>query len=473
MRNFKKFLALVLATLMVISAAATVSAYSDVADDNTYAAAINALTEYGIVNGIGDDKFGPDNDVVRYQMAIMMARALEPKTTDWQNGMAIFEDVTEWYGAIGYAYMNGIVTGMDATHFEPYTGIKCRDALIMAVRALGYKVDTTLTPYWIGAYQTAAKLGLTKDLQVTDPAKTLTRAETAQVIYNMLKATPANGGATIEEKNFGVAGNTNVTKFVITATPKQAYVAKAQAAEAGYVGIQPLVNGLPDGSIIYIPASVLGIKDADVENYFNYGVDLVNYVEKTGKFDKAILGADPTVVYSTEVTVSSPKITVNGSVYYPTSEITGAALKNEIVIYNGGVSASAQKILLKDSDGDIINPDGTKKAIFAYQSANGTKYYAVVLGDKVISEAQALEQFGVIVEDSYTDYSTLEAAALKDKNFQLSLFDDDGDGKFDRGVYTGVYMSVYPGKAAKDAKPAVEKAAKAAKPVFEKAVKAA
>ena len=452
MRNFKKFLALVLATLMVISAAATVSAYSDVADDNTYAAAIDALTEYKIVNGTNTelDTFSPDDDVVRYQMALMMARALEPQVTDWQEGLAVFTDVNEWYGAIAYAYTKGIVTGIGNGLFAPKQGIKYQDALIMAVRALGYEFSVTCDPYWIDAYKIANEIGLTNGVKVTEPAKTLTRAETAQVIYNMLKATPADGGATIEEKNFGVAGNTNVTKFVITATPKQAYAAKAQAAEAGYVGIQPLVNGLPDGSIIYIPASVLGIKDEDVENYFNYGVDLVNYVEKTGKFDKAILGADPSIVYSTEVSVSSPKITVNGSVYYPVSEITGAALKNELVIYNGGVNASAQKILLKDSDGDIINPDGTKKAIFAYQSANGTKYYAVVLGDKVISEAQALEQFGVIVEDSYTDYSTLEAAALKDKSFQLSLFDDDGDGKYDRAIYTGVFMSVYPGKADKD-----------------------
>ena len=452
MRNFKKFLALVLATLMVISAAATVSAYSDVADDNTYAAAIDALTEYKIVNGTNTelDTFSPDDDVVRYQMALMMARALEPKVTDWQEGLAVFTDVNEWYGAIAYAYTKGIVTGIGNGLFAPKQGIKYQDALIMAVRALGYEFSVTCDPYWIDAYKIANEIGLTNGVKVTEPAKTLTRAETAQVIYNMLKATPADGGATLEEKNFGVAGNTNVTKFVITATPKQAYAAKAQAAEAGYVGIQPLVNGLPDGSIIYIPASVLGIKDEDVENYFNYGVDLVNYVEKNGKFDKAILGADPAIVYSTEVSVSSPKITVNGSVYYPVSEITGAALKNEIVIYNGGVNASAQKILLKDSDGDIINPDGTKKAIFAYQSANGTKYYAVVLGDKVISEAQALEQFGVIVEDSYTDYSTLEATALKDKSFQLSLFDDDGDGKYDRAIYTGVFMSVYPGKADKD-----------------------
>lgn len=59
MRNFKKFLALVLAMLMVVSAGAAVSAFSDVAEDNQYAAAIADLVEKGIVNGVGDDKFNP------------------------------------------------------------------------------------------------------------------------------------------------------------------------------------------------------------------------------------------------------------------------------------------------------------------------------------------------------------------------------------------------------------------------------
>lgn len=446
MRNLKKFLALVLATLMVISAAATVSAYSDVADDDTYAAAIAALTEYGIVNGTNAelDTFSPDDDVVRYQMALMMARALEPDTEDWQEGMAIFEDVTEWYGAIAYAYMNGIVTGMDATHFEPKTGIKCRDALIMAVRALGYEVDVTLTPYWIGAYQTAAKIGLTNNLKVNDPAKTLTRAETAQVIYNMLKATPADGGATIEEKNFGVAGDSNVTTFVITATPNQAYADGAKAVEAGYVGIQPLVNGIPNGAIVYIPSEMIGIDADDVDNYFNYSVDLVNYVEKTGKFDKAVIGADPTVVYSTNLTVANGKVTINSIPYYPATEITGAALKNEIVIYAGGSDAREARILLKDSDGDIIDQNGKKVAIYAYQAPNGTKYYADQLKAKVISEATALEDYGVIVEGSYTEYETLTYDKLStESNYQFTLFDDNNDGKFDRAIWAPVYMSVF------------------------------
>ncbi|MFR0872961.1 MAG: S-layer homology domain-containing protein [Oscillospiraceae bacterium] len=36
--------------------------------------------------------------------------------------MSIFTDVTEWYGAINYAYMNGIVTGISNLQFAPHAG---------------------------------------------------------------------------------------------------------------------------------------------------------------------------------------------------------------------------------------------------------------------------------------------------------------------------------------------------------------
>lgn len=469
MRNLKKFLALVLATLMVISAAATVSAYSDVADDSVYATAINTLSEYGIVKGIGNDEFGADLSVQRYQMALMMVRALEPES-DWNvGGMKVFEDTPEelygnYFGAIAYARMSGIINGVDDTHFAPADGIKYCDALIMAVRALGYTVDVTVSPYWMGAYQTATKLGLTKNIDVIDPAQILTRAQTAQVIYNMIKATPADGGATIEEKNFAVPGENNVTKYVITSTPKQYYATKT--VETGFVGAQPLVNGVPDGDTLYIPVEKLGIEADEVENYFNYSVDLVNLNAKTGRYDKAILGAAPAVIYSNDVTIpdGTSKFVLNGTSYYPTAEFAGEALKNEIVIFNGGSTAGNTRILLTDSDGDVINENGGKVAIFAYQAPDGTKYYADKIDSIVISYAEALTKYGVDVSGTYTRYSTLKLADLKNsKNYQLTMFDDNGDGKFDRAIYTPVYMSVYPGSVKKDTATGIVGPAKDAK----------
>lgn len=462
MRNLKKFLALVLATLMVISAAATVSAYSDVADDNIYAAAIAALTEYGIVNGTNTelDTFSPDDDVVRYQMALMMARALEPDTEDWQNGMAIFEDVTEWYGAIAYAYMNGIVTGMDATHFEPKTGIKCRDALIMAVRALGYEVDVTLTPYWIGAYQTAAKIGLTKNLQVNDPAKTLTRAETAQVIYNMLKATPADGGATIEEKNFDIKGDKNTTVAVITATSKQAFDGDVVVADdSTYVTLQLLNADGTLGGGFYAKFADLGFdENVKPDDVIGYSVNLVNF--EGGKFTKAV--PNDAVVVTTndaDVTVSSDKkkVTIDKKVYWLVDEYSADSIKNELIVKtdDGRVATSLLDSTNKfyyDKSGNIVTP--VSKKILAYKvddmtATNGQSLYALIdpETDKPYRVYTVNELLDVKdIADAYNDITSVDGYAdlgSITEAVQLTLFDDDGDEIYDRAISTPIYMSVY------------------------------
>ena len=457
MRNLKKFLALVLAMLMIVSASAVVSAsdFSDVADDNIYAEAIADLVEKGITNGVEVGVFGPDQPVERFQMALFMARALEPDVDDWMTGMQVFTDVNEWYGAIAYAYVNGIVTGMGDGIFAPHDGIRYQDALIMALRALGYKVDVSGDPYWLAAYNQAQAIGLTKGVEVYVGEQVLTRAETAQIIYNMLYTTPADGGATIAAKNFGEATAANTTTFIITATPKQAYADSFKAAEEGYVGIQAIVNGVPEGDVVYVPAKMLGIDDDEIENYFSYAVDLVNYDAKTTNFDRAILGADPVVTYGSAINdeVSATKIKVGDTTYTTVEAFTGAALLNEIVVFNGGEFSTAAKILLFNKDGDICNYNGAIVATFAYETSTGVRYYVdenVAAGStvKVISEAAALEKYGVEIADgTYTKYATMTANDLKNiGNYQISLYDDDRDGKYERAVATPVYVSVFKAK---------------------------
>lgn len=443
MRNFKKFLALVLATLMVVSAAATVSAYSDVADDNIYADAIAALTEYGIVNGTGEDVYSPDADVLRFQMALMMARALEPDVEDWNDGLAVFTDVNEWYGAIAYAYTNNIVTGIGNGQFAPRNGIRYQDALIMAVRALGYDVNTNCDPYWIDAYKIADSIGLTKGVKVTDPAKTLTRAETAQVIYNMLKATPADGGATIEEKNFGVAGANNVTTVIVTATEKQQYDKNAKPAEAGYVGVQVVAGGIPTGEVKYYPAALLGIESDKIEDSFAHSFDLVNYDAEKDTFVKVVAGLDPVVVNGTNVAINTDngKITINGTVYYAVEEAVGAKLKNELVVYAGGAVAETNSVLVVDKNGNVYNKEN--QVVATAVDVNGTTLY---LYDGVFhTENEALKAFGIAVPGASVNYTTYTAAQLKalNNNYQISLYDDNRDGKFDRATIAKLYMDVY------------------------------
>ena len=115
MINFKKFLALVLAMLMVVSAGAAVSAFDDVADDSTYAAAIADLAEKEIVRGKAADAFDPDANVTRWQMALFIVRAITGETDDanWADGFCYFNDIAagQYPGAISKAAAAGIILG--------------------------------------------------------------------------------------------------------------------------------------------------------------------------------------------------------------------------------------------------------------------------------------------------------------------------------------------------------------------------
>lgn len=461
MRNFKKFLALVLAMLMVVSAAATVSAFSDVAEDNQYAAAIADLVEKGIVNGVGDDKFNPDGAVERYQMALMMARALDPDKTneEWAEGMSIFTDVTEWYGAINYAYMNGIVTGIGNLQFAPHAGIRYQDALIMALRALGYTVDVSGDPYWLAAYNQAAKIGLTKNVAVNKGDKTLTRAETAQVIYNMLYTTPADGGATIAAKNFGEATIKNTTTFVITATGAQSYTgASEKVADDKYVTIQKLNADGTLGDGMYVEFAKLGFdEDVKADDVIGYSVKLVN-LKEDGKFDKAIAGTATTVLTTdSNVSISNDgkKVTIDNRVYWLTDSFEKNTIKNEIIVKtNDGKVPTATldnvSKLYYNKNGDVVAQDGTVLALKQeVTAANGQTLYKLAKDkDKdAFLLYTAAELLNVKeIADKYNEFTSVEGYADLTKlsgALQLTLFDDNGDGKYDRAISTPVYMSVF------------------------------
>lgn len=464
MRNLKKFLALVLATLMMVSAAAVVSAdFTDVAADNRYAAAINDLAVKGIVQGTTETTFAPTADVTRTQMAIFLARTLSGETENnarWEKGIVPYTDVTEWSGAIEYVQVKGLINGWTDINgklvFGPKDNVTYVQALKMAIGALGYTEE--LAWPW-GYYNKAVELGLTYNMDVSDLNAELNRAEAAQIIYNVLYAEPANGGLTLAEANFGIQTANDSTLFVVTATPKQFYAkdadnvkydANSSEVAGNYIGLQKLVNGIPSGNIIYVENEALGIADADVEDYFNRAIELINYNEETGEFYDVVLGEAPVVLNQAKAPGKDKKVTIDGVKYTPVDVLTGATLLNEMIIYNGAVAEESAKMLIVDEDGMVYNKAGDRVGRYVYTSSTGTKYYHDEANQKVISEAKALADWGVPVIDEAGSFARLATiygdainANMKDKAYQLALYDDDRDGLYERAVYTPVYMGVY------------------------------
>ena len=186
MRNLKKFLALVLAMLMLVGATVITTG---AADEGDYSDAAQRLAAINILKGDTNGNLMLDQGVTRWHTALFFVQALTGRTdgAEWNaiKNSDIFTDVPEYGTAIDYAAGIGLIKGRGNGIYGYGDPIIYQDMLVMAVRALGYETADMSYPY--GHIMAAEKLGLnenmSKDVNYKDE---LTRGETAQIIWNML-----------------------------------------------------------------------------------------------------------------------------------------------------------------------------------------------------------------------------------------------------------------------------------------------
>ncbi len=176
-----------------------VMSFNDVPVSYWAAEAVYALTKEGIVSGVGNDNFAPEEKVSRSQFAKMLVEAFDIKAS----GTAVFKDADKnaWY----YTYINaangaGIINGYPDGTFGVDDAITRQDAAVMLARALNYKgikseAETVsyndaekIAPYAADAIGTMLKAGIMsgRGNNNFDPEANMTRAEAATVFYRML-----------------------------------------------------------------------------------------------------------------------------------------------------------------------------------------------------------------------------------------------------------------------------------------------
>ncbi|MEK4063696.1 MULTISPECIES: pullulanase [Paenibacillus] len=176
--------------------------FKDVPAANWAAAAIKSLSAKQIVTGVTSSEFKPKSNVSRAEFTALLVRALGVTV----EGQAAFADVKPdaWYSSyVATAVSRGIVTGRSQESFAPNAAISREEMAVMVIRALevkqGKKVevasgttrfaDASGISAWAGSYvNAAAELGLVqgKADHKFAPKELMTRAESAQVIYNLL-----------------------------------------------------------------------------------------------------------------------------------------------------------------------------------------------------------------------------------------------------------------------------------------------
>lgn len=168
--------------------------------------AIEELASRSIIDGIDDDTYEPDSGMTRAQFAAIAVRALGLPE---KNGFD-FEDVseTDWfYSYVNTAYAYGIIDGVSDTEFNPNGKITLEEAATMTARAAklcGMKIALTddgirnilaeFTDYTTVSDWAAESVAFCYSENILDnsvleikPKEEITRAEMAQMIYNMLE----------------------------------------------------------------------------------------------------------------------------------------------------------------------------------------------------------------------------------------------------------------------------------------------
>jgi len=157
---------------------------------------IQLMTEKGIITGLGGQKFGPDNQARRCELAVMLVKALKLPTVGTETG---FIDVPKghWAGAqIAAAQKAGIISGFPGGKFKPEDYVTRGQMAMMLAKAFDLKrinradefIDVPISYWAYDAIQRLADNGISIGFEdkTFRPAALVRRAEAAVFLAKAL-----------------------------------------------------------------------------------------------------------------------------------------------------------------------------------------------------------------------------------------------------------------------------------------------
>lgn len=119
-------------------------AFSDVPRDEWYAESVRIASSLGIVKGVSETEFKPEQWIDRGEIAAMVVRAFQESIPFGDHPeSAPFDDVpADYFAALDIAKASeaGIVNGSDEHNFKPLAKAKRAEAVVMLQRALGQEL---------------------------------------------------------------------------------------------------------------------------------------------------------------------------------------------------------------------------------------------------------------------------------------------------------------------------------------------
>ncbi len=183
----------------------SISTFSDVSPNDWYFDYVSSMSNRGIMSGYGDKSFKPNQPITRAEFVKTLLTAQEKIGVNYSefnnDGATNFVDVDTYHWFFDYvnkASANGIVEGYQDRSFKPNNTITRAEAvkIIYNVSPIlqhttldGWNFDDVPTNDWFsGAVQRASQRNIIngKSNRLFAPHDTLTRAETAKIIYMYL-----------------------------------------------------------------------------------------------------------------------------------------------------------------------------------------------------------------------------------------------------------------------------------------------
>lgn len=180
----KKIFSLFLIVALIFGLSATAFA-ADFVDtiEVPQSEAIDVIETLGIVEGFGENVYGPHDVLTRAQLCTMLTRALYGAPV--YTSAVEFEDVDPMHWAHAYintAYVYGLMVGYGDGKFGPEDEITYTQMAAVIMKALGYDCNKMVWPAGVNAM--AHTLDLFNNVAFSAYEDGCTRAHAAQMIYN-------------------------------------------------------------------------------------------------------------------------------------------------------------------------------------------------------------------------------------------------------------------------------------------------
>ncbi|SDD65345.1 S-layer homology domain-containing protein [Paenibacillus sp. UNCCL117] len=176
--------------------------YTDLADVYEEARkAIGILTARHVIQGVEDDRYAPFKPVTRAEFATLLARAFAWEEAPYSGAFADVQEGDWFAGAVEAGYKAGAIQG-DGTSFHPHERLTREEMIVLLMRAYAkvhslpepstelFHDDALISGWAKPAVYQARALGFVSGVGsgLAAPGQETNRADTAVVLYNILKA---------------------------------------------------------------------------------------------------------------------------------------------------------------------------------------------------------------------------------------------------------------------------------------------